>query len=290
MGTKSPPTRREQNRVRRRHEYLDVASRMVIREGFDGLTMQAIADEVGAAVGTIYTYFNSKSALVAELQSLAIGLLTQVADDAVRGWEPHLADLDERDRALTQLVAYGAFMAAVAQRYPDEYQLQQRLLMEPKDLVSDADAEMLLPLAAELAGRPQAMVQAAMDVGVISTDADAFSRSTVWVASFNGVMLLDGLRRFEIPGLEASKMCRDLTTDLLRGWSADADALARAQARADLLSGASEFVPQVMRWTDQPVVDPINVDDAATVTLSETASNAAGTTATSGVSAAVSSL
>lgn len=264
MATQSPPTRREQNRVRRRHEYLDVASRMVIREGFDGLTMQAIADEVGAAVGTIYTYFNSKSALVAELQSLAIGLLTQVVDDAVVGWEPHLRGLSEKDLALTHLVAYGEFIPAVAKRYPDEYQLQQRLLMEPKDLVSDADAEMLLPLAAELAGRPQTLVQRAMDVGVISNNGDAFGRSTVWVASCNGVMLLDGLRRFEIPGLEATKLCRELTADLLRGWSADHAALAEAEIRVQRLAANPDFVPQVMRWTDQPVVDPIAVDiDAA---------------------------
>jgi len=226
---------------------------MVIREGFDGLTMQAIADEVGAAVGTIYTYFSSKSALVAELQSLAIALLTQVHDEAVEAWKPELVDLGDHERNLAYVLAYGAFMPAVALVYPDECQLQQRLLVEPKDLVSDTDAEMLLPLAVELASRPQQLVQSAMDAGSINSDADAFSRSMIWVASLNGVMMLDGLRRFEIAGLEASRLCPQLTADLALGWGADVDACRTAAQRVAELMASDAFVPKVQRWTDEPV-------------------------------------
>ena len=123
MGTGSPPTKREQNRIRRRQEYLDVASRMVIREGFDGLTMQAIADEVGAAVGTIYTYFNSKSALIAELQTMAISLIGQVIDAAFASWESELSSLDPETRTLARLCAFGDFLPEVAHVYPEEYRL-----------------------------------------------------------------------------------------------------------------------------------------------------------------------
>src|SRR4051812_45711991 len=64
----SPLGRRERNRQARRSEYLRVAMGLVNGGGLEALTMQAMADELDAAVGTIYTYFPSKVALMAELQ------------------------------------------------------------------------------------------------------------------------------------------------------------------------------------------------------------------------------
>ena len=77
------PTGRAANRQRKRQEYIDTAIRIVLNGGLEALTMQALAREMGAAVGTAYTYFASKSALVAELQVLAIGRLTSTYADAM---------------------------------------------------------------------------------------------------------------------------------------------------------------------------------------------------------------
>lgn len=60
--------------------------------------MQALAREMGAAVGTAYTYFAPKSALVAELQVLAIGRLTTTFNDAAPAGRPRWAVSTPRER------------------------------------------------------------------------------------------------------------------------------------------------------------------------------------------------
>ena len=52
-------------RVRwRRGQLLDAAARLMEREGFHGVSMQALADEAGVSVGLIYKYFGSKEDLL----------------------------------------------------------------------------------------------------------------------------------------------------------------------------------------------------------------------------------
>src|SRR4051812_5255622 len=77
---------RPELRLRKRERYLRAARVILLRDGFDALTMQAIASEVGAAVGTIYGYFPSKQALVAELQVEAITTMLDAWSEARGLW------------------------------------------------------------------------------------------------------------------------------------------------------------------------------------------------------------
>ena len=96
--TDAPATGRAANRLRKRREYIDTAIRIVLNGGLEALTMQALAREMGAAVGTAYTYFASKSALVAELQVLAIGRLTSTYSEAAPNWQAEMGRLDAKGR------------------------------------------------------------------------------------------------------------------------------------------------------------------------------------------------
>lgn len=55
---------REQQRLarvqRRRAQVLRAASRIMYRQGYHGMTMQAVADKAGISVGLIYQYFGGK--------------------------------------------------------------------------------------------------------------------------------------------------------------------------------------------------------------------------------------
>ena len=253
-------SKRESNRIRRRQEYLDVASRMVIDRGFDGLTMQAIADEVGAAVGTIYTYFSSKSALVAELQSMAIVGLGKVHQSAQTSWKSQLQNQDPVVAALASLGAFGNFVPAVGAVYPEEVLLQQRLLVERDNVLDEADAAVVFGPCLELASRPAGLIDAATKAGALA-EGDSFGRSAVWMASLNGVLLLDGLARYNVPGLEdIGRLCHDLTFDLLRGWDAPREPLRVAEGLVLELKASPSFVPVLPRWTDT-----INVDEVITL-------------------------
>ena len=80
--------------------------------------MQRLAADVDCAVGTAYTYFPSKSALVAELQRDAIEVLTasylrfRAALDGTTGADP-----------LTHLVGFSRFWVSTSETYPDEARL-----------------------------------------------------------------------------------------------------------------------------------------------------------------------
>src|SRR5215204_997252 len=105
-GAEASLGRRARNRLARHRSYLRAAQVIVARDGVEGLTMQRVADHLDCAVGTIYTYFPSKSALIAELQRTAIEKLTS-SYLVVRADTDRLLDADEpsaRIRALARLV------------------------------------------------------------------------------------------------------------------------------------------------------------------------------------------
>src|SRR5690606_12964446 len=94
----APLGRRERNRLARHRSFLDAALRIATDEGVHRLTMQRLADEVDAAVGTVYTYFPSKGALLAEVQREAVDRLTgsylllrPVIDERVADLPPDVA-------------------------------------------------------------------------------------------------------------------------------------------------------------------------------------------------------
>jgi AcrR family transcriptional regulator len=59
--------RRAREKAKFREEVLAAARRLVLKEGFDALTMRKIADAIEYAPGTIYLYFDSRDAIAFEL-------------------------------------------------------------------------------------------------------------------------------------------------------------------------------------------------------------------------------
>ena len=69
----------EQPRIRtrlapgiRRASILDAATRLILRDGTTGLTMEDIATEAGVARGTLYLYFDSIDGITAALRDLSL--------------------------------------------------------------------------------------------------------------------------------------------------------------------------------------------------------------------------
>src|SRR5690606_37926200 len=92
--TTPPIGRRAQNRATRHAQLMAAATEIIATKGLSGLTMQAVAELVDCAVGTIYTYFPSKTALLSELQIAAIRTLQATFDASLASWDDELARLD----------------------------------------------------------------------------------------------------------------------------------------------------------------------------------------------------
>lgn len=57
----------QERALRRRKALLDAAARILERDGYDGLSTNAVAREARASVGTVYEYFSDKQAIIEAL-------------------------------------------------------------------------------------------------------------------------------------------------------------------------------------------------------------------------------
>src|SRR6187549_668135 len=163
--------RRARNRLARHRTYLRTALRLATEEGLEALTMQRLADEVDAAVGTVYTYFPSKGALLAEVQREAIERLTGSYLLLRPDIEARVADEDPRIASLAHLVGFARFWIASYDTYPQEQQLLQQLMSGGDDTVPVDEATRVVPTVLRLLGLAEERFAAAAASGALR-DAD----------------------------------------------------------------------------------------------------------------------
>ena len=241
VATSEPIDRRARKREARRDHLLDLALDIVDEHGVDGLTMAALADAGDYATASLYTYFSSRSALIAALQERALVVLGRVADDAAARWDQELAadgTASAEVAALARLCAFSDLFLAAPVEHRREFRLQQQLLVTPG--VEDvADAGAVVPVAMHVLGVPMRLLAAAAEAGALSRggpladplgeEVDAsLARTLAWVVALNGALLTDGL----VTGLPTtgSALGTHLSDALLAGWGARPESLASARA------------------------------------------------------------
>jgi AcrR family transcriptional regulator len=87
-STRSRPRGRPRDRSlpgRRREEILCAATCLFARDGFDGTDLQAVADRLGLAKGTLYRYFPSKRALFLAAVDRGMEKLDVAIDEGTAG-------------------------------------------------------------------------------------------------------------------------------------------------------------------------------------------------------------
>jgi len=236
--TTPPIGRRAQNRLDRHQQLMAAATEIISETGSDGLTMQAVADRVDCAVGTIYTYFPSKTALLGELQISAIDTLKASFELSSGVWDEELAAarVDETVASLVRLVAFGHLFTAGPILHPREFELLQMLLSTRRRGVPSDEGRPVLPHAFELISEFLLLIDRAVDVGVLTTQGDAFelslSRTLRWAGGLNGALLVSNTspdaQMLTVDQLDGRMLALQLADDLLRGWGAPPLTLATA--------------------------------------------------------------
>ncbi len=229
----APTGRRAQNRRARHDQLMAAATEIIAESGVDGLTMQAVSERVDCAVGTIYTYFTSKSALVAEIQIAALATLTDSFERSREVWDVEIeaAGLDDGLASLVRIVAFGELFTAGPSLHPREFELLQLLISTERRSVDDADTAKVAGPSLELLFSLQRLVVAAIDSGTLSlrtmpdggTD-DALSRTIRWVGGLNGALLVSNATAspdwLSADLLDGRQLALRLAEDLLLGWGA----------------------------------------------------------------------
>jgi len=178
----APIDRREQERARRRQAILDAARAVFAQEGFRRATVDAIAQRAEVAKGTVYLYFESKEAILAEL---VLRALTELAMQLQAAYDScSLLHPDQKLKAMAD--AYLAF----ARNAPDYFWLlnafsrgafQDGISAERHDQIVAA-SEQTLALATQA-------INDGMALGLF-TPGDARQAACVLWAALNGALAL----------------------------------------------------------------------------------------------------
>lgn len=235
--------RRTRKRVARREHLLDLAAEVVDRDGVAGLTMAALAEAADYAPASLYTYFSSRSALLAALQRRALATLARVAEDHVAHWDDELAGHEPSVRALARLWAFSDLFLSAPDRYPREFRLQQQLLVTPGS-EDTQDAASVVPTAMVVLDVPRRLLGDATDVGALAAGEPGTDpvgqpldpttvRTFAWIVALNGSLMVDGLTT-GLPSTGAA-LGGEITASLLRGWGADPSLSRTAHAVARTL-------------------------------------------------------
>jgi AcrR family transcriptional regulator len=100
---------------RRRPEVLDAALKLFLRTGYDGTSMQAVADQAGVTKPVVYACFNSKDELFR-------ALLAREEERIVGEIQGAFADADLTDPETTLIDGFTGFLRAV-DHSPEVYRL-----------------------------------------------------------------------------------------------------------------------------------------------------------------------
>lgn len=237
------PGRRERNRRERERAYLDAAMDIAGRDGIRHLTMSRLADQVDAAVGTVYTYFPSKGALIAELQREAIERLTDSyhllrdrSEVVLAGWE------DPAAAAVARLAVFGRFWVASVDTFPQEAAFLHALISETEESVPPEEHHRVMPAAMALLDEARAAVEAAAAVGVVAAD-DPMATVIRWAAALTGALLTSNLAPLNPVAFDGRRLARLLQRDLLLGWGAPAVLVDRAEQHVESLAAAGSLAP-----------------------------------------------
>jgi AcrR family transcriptional regulator len=226
---------RARNRMARHRDYLTTALRVATEDGVEALTMQRLAREVDAAIGTVYTYFPSKGALLAEVQREALErligsyLLLRADVDA------RVADLDPAVAALAEVVAFARFWIASLDTFPQEQHLLQQLMADSRRAVPDDELGRVMPAILRLFDLARERFEAAAAAGALR-DGDAMDRTITFAGALAGVLGVGRLDRWDVDLLDGRRLGRGLADDLLVGWGAAPDAIAVAHELLDAIA------------------------------------------------------
>ncbi len=229
------PGRRERNRLERHREYLQTALQVATDEGLAAVTMQRLAAEVGAAVGTIYTYFPSKGALIAEVQREAIDRITASYLQLRPAIDERVADLDPSVAALAHLLGFARFSIESVRTLPQEQRLLQQLVFDAEDVVPTEEGARVLPTVLRLLDLARERFAVAETTGALSPG-DAMERTVILAASLNGVLQVSKLARWDADLLDGSRLARRLVDDLLTGMGADPSLLDQGHGVIDAIA------------------------------------------------------
>lgn len=250
--------KRARNRAARHSQLIEAAGAIVAENGIESLTMSEVAQRVDCAVGTIYTYFSSKSALIAALQLDAIRVLGVSYENAASQWDEVLdeMDLDDATASLVRMIAMGRLFVQWQVLQPREFEFLQMLSIAPVRVLEPTDVASVLPSVLALFAEVRVLHDQAVEAGGISSDLDrpgddGYSRTVRWIAALDGAILVERAvvnvtASLDPQAFNQTFMTEALSRDLLLAWGAQPEMLDEAYRVADAMTAGRTLFPEIV--------------------------------------------
>ena len=224
------PSPRERRRRETRAEIVESAARRIAASGFDALTMQRLADDLGFTAGALYRYFPSKDALVLAVLE---GVTDRLHDDLVGAYAAVAAaraDEPEAEMALLQLLVAAGTHGAFAAGRPEEFRLLALSIGDPSPAAGEGRA--VVPTLAKPLGHFERLLEAAATSGALGPGDAPIRGACLWSA-LHGAVLLGKFGQLGLPAFAPEPQRTQLLGALLVGWGAVPERVTALQQRAD---------------------------------------------------------
>ena len=185
-----------------RERLCEVATRQFGAHGPDGVTMRALAAELGVSPMTPYRYFKDKDAILAAVQARAFDRFAEALE----------APFAEPGDAQSRATAVGRAYASFAFAHPDAYRLMFEIALP------DGAAYPELERAAERARKTMTgYLRALVEDGVLSGDPELMGH--VFWATMHGAVMLKLANKLP-PGCDFAQIQREAFRALGAGFGA----------------------------------------------------------------------
>ncbi len=156
---------KEKEKEQRLNLIIDAAEKLFFAKGYDMVSMDEIAAEVGLTKGALYRYFENKEALFFSIVLRGTRILANMQKEA----------MDQAATNLEKVIAYRDIGDTFAREYPD-YQKCCSFVMsgrfDPASLMANKDIQEIGGLVGEMYARFLSAIQAGMNEGSIRSDVE----------------------------------------------------------------------------------------------------------------------
>ncbi len=241
---------REKRREATIERIVETALHLLETEGYEGLTIQRLAKELGYAVGALYRYFRSKDALL-------VALLHRVMDRIGEDMQAGLAIVKQREHAnasaeaselgrpnsrpisrdegLLRLLVCALAYVELAKRRQAEFGLISTLIGDPREFLRTDAAAPLVPMLIRLQLTLASALEDAVRAGALAPG-ESRDRAVILWAGIQGVIQLRKLGRFGVAGVELERLVPITLETLLLGWGAEREQLDRVMPEAQAIA------------------------------------------------------
>jgi AcrR family transcriptional regulator len=224
-------TPRARRRRARLSAILDAAMELLITEGLDGLTIHRLAKAVDYTPGALYHYFDSKEAIITELQVQIFSEIHELfkAVWAVCDQVAEEGGVDAEVASLMKVLATADFYISLSDHKPQRFGMISVAMGEPRLLLGDDSVPPVAAAVMGVLGDVGAVVAQAVASGALTEMEKSPQRAVTLWSSLHGVLLLRKFSRFDKNLIQSEVLAKTFSRDLMLAWGAKASTIEAAE-------------------------------------------------------------